>query len=450
MLASTPRPLPGRTALLSLLALSGFAGNSLLTRLALRPGLIDAASFTALRLSAGAVALVVLAQLRRPRASLGEGSWLSAILLFIYAAPFTYAYLRIGAAIGALVLFGVVQVTMIGWGLFRGERPRAGEWFGLLLAASGLVTLTLPGAKGPDFFSFLLMTVAGIAWGAYSLRGRGSKDPLGATAGNFTRATPLALVLALFAWLPAGHLAHASASGVAIALSSGALTSGVAYTFWYAALPGLSALRAALVQLAVPVLAAAAAVVLLDEPLTARLIGAGALVLSGVSCALWSRRSAPSKAGLTIETFQGARSELLPLFAEADDSSSEIQSYIALGDVLVARCSGQVVGHVQLIASGSECEIKSLAVLAGHRGQGTGAALARAALARAASAGASRVLVSTATADIDNLRFYQRLGFRMTSVDRDAFTAARGYSELEANGIPVLDRVWFSIDLEKR
>jgi drug/metabolite transporter (DMT)-like permease len=275
------------------LALCGFAGNSLLTRLALRPHLIDAASFTALRLCAGAAALLALAQLRKPRAGLGQGSWLSALLLFVYAAPFTYAYLRMGAAIGALILFGVVQVTMISWGLFRGERPRAGEWLGLSLALSGLVALTLPGAKQPDLVAVLLMTVAGIAWGAYSLRGRGSRDPLAATAGNFTRAAPFSLLLAASAWLPNARVAHAAPSGVLLALSSGALTSGVAYTLWYAALPNLSALRAALVQLAVPVLAAAAAVVLLDEPLTLRLIGAGLLVLFGVSCALWTRRPAP-------------------------------------------------------------------------------------------------------------------------------------------------------------
>jgi drug/metabolite transporter (DMT)-like permease len=274
------------------LALCGFAGNSLLTRLALRPRLIDAASFTALRLCAGAAMLMVLSQLRRPRASLRHGSWLSALLLFVYAAPFTYAYMRMGAAIGALILFGVVQITMISWGLFRGERPRAGEWLGLALALFGLVALTLPGAKQPDLVAVLLMTVAGIAWGAYSLRGRKSLDPLGATAGNFMRAAVFSLLLAGMVWLPNAQGTHATRSGVALALSSGALTSGVAYTLWYAALPSLSALRAALLQLVVPVLAAGAAVVLLDEPLTLRLIGAGTLVLCGVSCALWTRRPA--------------------------------------------------------------------------------------------------------------------------------------------------------------
>jgi drug/metabolite transporter (DMT)-like permease len=196
--------------------------------------------------------------------------------------------LRMGAGVGALILFGTVQVTMIGWGLVRGERPRAGEWLGLAVAFAGLAALTLPGAARPDSVSVVLMTLAGVAWGAYSLRGRGSGDPLGATAGNFIRSVPLALLLvASLSWLgPSFAALHASPAGVALAVASGALASGVAYTFWYVALSGLTALHAALVQLTVPVLAALGAIVLLDERPSVRLIGSGLAVLGGVALAL--------------------------------------------------------------------------------------------------------------------------------------------------------------------
>ena len=274
-----------------MLALIGFAANSLLTRLALRPRLIDAASFTLLRLSAGAVALVVLARLRRPAADLRQGSWTSALLLFGYVVPFSYGYLRIGAGMGALILFGAVQLTMIGWGLVRGERPRAGEWLGLVVAFSGLSALTLPGNARPDPWSFVLMVLAGVAWGAYSLRGRRSRDPLGATAGNFVRSVPLASLLVVIVVLTRSlfGVLYAAPQGIALAIASGAFASGVAYTFWYTALPGLTALRAALVQLTVPVLAALGAVVLLDERPSVRLIGSGSAVLGGVIIALLSR-----------------------------------------------------------------------------------------------------------------------------------------------------------------
>jgi len=279
-----------RTAVLCVLALLGFAGNSLLTRLALRPRLIDAASFTAVRLATGALALLILARVRRPVADVREGSWLSAVLLFAYAAPFSFAYMHLGAGVGALVLFGVVQITMIGWGLTRGERPRAGEWFGFMMAFGGLAALTLPGAARPDGLSFLLMVLAGVAWGAYSLRGRGSKDALGGTAGNFMLSAPLVVLLpAVGFFVPAVGALHWSSEGVILATASGAITSGVAYTLWYAALPGLTALRAALVQLTVPVITAVGAVVLLDERPSARLALSGAIVLGGVALALLTR-----------------------------------------------------------------------------------------------------------------------------------------------------------------
>jgi GNAT superfamily N-acetyltransferase len=157
-----------------------------------------------------------------------------------------------------------------------------------------------------------------------------------------------------------------------------------------------------------------------------------------------------ARVAVSVESFHGSRSELLPLFAQADDSAAEINSYIGLGEVLVARRARRIVGHVQLIDAGSDWEIKSVAVIEKQRGQGIGSALVHAALDRAFGAGASRVLAATATADIDNLRFYQRLGFRMERVERDAFSAGRGYPRLEVDGIPVRDRVWFSIDAADR
>jgi drug/metabolite transporter (DMT)-like permease len=263
-----------------------------LTRLALRPGLADAESFVAIRLVAGALALAVFERLRTPPREPGRGSFASAALLFAYAAPFSFAYLRMGAGTGALVLFGTVQATMIGWGLFRGERPFAGEWTGLLLALGGLAALTLPGATRPDLFSFGLMVAAGIAWGAYSLRGRGSVDPLGTTAGNFSRSAAFALALLLVQCAVEPSALHATTGGIVLALASGALASGLAYTIWYAALPGMTAVAAALVQLTVPVLSALAAVALLGETLTPRLLAASGLVLAGVALAVTIRRRA--------------------------------------------------------------------------------------------------------------------------------------------------------------
>jgi drug/metabolite transporter (DMT)-like permease len=286
-----------RTAAFCAMALVGFAANSLLTRLALRPRLIDAATFAAVRVTTGAAALALLARLRKPPAALRHGSWTSALWLFAYVAPFSFAYLRMGAGVGALILFGSVQITMIGWGLLRGERPRAGEWLGLLLALVGLGVLTLPGAERPDLTSLEAMGVAGVAWGAYSLRGRNSRDALAATAGNFVRCTPFALGLAAASWLVPSQSPPATITGVALAAASGALASGIAYTLWYAALPGLSSLVAGLVQLTVPILAATLAVVLLDEQLTGRLAAAGALVLCGVTLVLWTRaRARPTAA----------------------------------------------------------------------------------------------------------------------------------------------------------
>ncbi len=290
----------GRTWLLGGLALAAFAANSILCRMALRPGLVDAATFTAVRLGAGALVLALLVRARpRTRAPAERdpaagGSWRSALALFLYAAPFSFAYLRLDAGVGALALFGSVQVTMIGVGVARGERPGALEWLGLGLALAGLVSLVLRGTGAPDLVGVALMALAGTSWGLYSLRGRAAVDATAATAGNFLRAAPLGLGLLLAvgaaSWAGATSAPHVSAPGLLLALASGALTSGLGYALWYSALPGLSATHAAIVQLTVPVLTAAAGVVALGEHVTPRSIGASAAILGGVALAVLRRR----------------------------------------------------------------------------------------------------------------------------------------------------------------
>jgi drug/metabolite transporter (DMT)-like permease len=210
------------------------------------------------------------------------------LALFAYAAPFSFAYLRVGAATGALALFGTVQLSMIGWGVAHGERPAPRTWLGLILAASGLSALTLPAARRPDPLGLLLMVVAGVAWAAFSLQGRRATEPLAANARAFLWSLPLALPLAAVAGDPAGW----SAAGVALAATSGAVTSGLGYAVWYRALRGLTATKAAVVQLGVPVIAAVAAVALLGEPLDLRLVSSGALVIGGLALALSARRVA--------------------------------------------------------------------------------------------------------------------------------------------------------------
>jgi drug/metabolite transporter (DMT)-like permease len=266
-----------RTALLVSLALVGFSANSLLTRGALGAGRIDPALFTFVRLFTGALTLGVLAQLRSRKTS-DRGSWRSALALGGYAVLFTLAYARIGASVGALILFGSVQTTMIGAGLISGERPSPFQWIGLTLAVAGIVVLTRPGVTAPDLLGAALMAAAGACWGVYSLFGRASRDPLGATAGNFLRAVVCGV--AVVAAFP--QSLHASWTGVGLAAASGSLASGVGYTLWYAALPALAAWRAAVVQLIVPVLTALAAAVLLGEALTGRLAVATVLVGGGV------------------------------------------------------------------------------------------------------------------------------------------------------------------------
>jgi drug/metabolite transporter (DMT)-like permease len=260
------------------MALVAFAGNSLLTRLALTRTTIDPASFTSIRLIAGALVLAAILRVRGGPHRIG-GSWASALSLFVYAAAFSFAYLQLTTGTGALLLFGAVQATMITVGIVRGERVTTVQGCGLLLAYGGLVALLLPGLAAPPLRAAALMLAAGAAWGVYSLRAKQAGDPIAATAGNFARAVPLTVVLSL------GFRSSivVDAPGLCYAVASGALASGIGYAIWYTALRGLRATTAASVQLSVPVIAALGGVVLLTEPLTVRLIGTGVAILGGVA-----------------------------------------------------------------------------------------------------------------------------------------------------------------------
>ena len=274
-----------RTLLLTTLAMLAFAGNSLLCRVALRDTGIDPTSFSALRLLAGALVLGLLLRLRRGPSTV-TGDWRGAVALFVYAAAFSYAYVNLDAGTGALLLFASVQLSMIAWGLFKGERLSPMQTLGSALALAGLVGLLLPGASTtPAIAASLLMILSGIAWGAYSLLGRGSSDPLAATAGSFIRAMPIAAVLCLVAF----PSLEWDRPGVIYALLSGGLTSGVGYAIWYAVLPRLAATQAASIQLSVPLLTALAGSLLLSEPLTGRLLVAGLTILGGIVLVLLAR-----------------------------------------------------------------------------------------------------------------------------------------------------------------
>lgn len=268
--------------LLTGLALAAFAANSLLCRAALGRDAIDPASFSTIRLASGAATLVLIGFSTRRGATGVAGSWGSAALLFLYAVPFSFAYVSLGAGTGALILFGAVQATMLVAALSSGERPHRVQWLGLILALGGLAYLVMPGLAAPSTVGAVLMALAGVAWGVYSLRGRGASDPRAETAGNFARSVPLAIGVSVAA---APHVAF-HAEGVLLAVASGALASGLGYVAWYAALPALSATRAASVQLAVPVLAAVGGVLFLSERITPRLILAAILILGGVGLAL--------------------------------------------------------------------------------------------------------------------------------------------------------------------
>lgn len=276
-----------RITVLTSLAMIAFAGNSLLCRAALNDTGIDAASFTIIRLVSGAVMLWLVVQMRRGTYT-GGGNWLSAVALFAYAAGFSFAYVSLPAATGALLLFGAVQATMIGYGIWAGERLRKLQLIGLVLACGGLLGLLLPGLSAPPLYGSVLMLGAGVAWGIYSLRGKGAGDPTRVTAGNFLRAVPVA---AAFSAITPSSAALDNA-GFWYAVSSGALASGIGYAIWYTALPALKAANAATVQLSVPVIAALGGIVFLGEAITLRLVLASAAILGGIALVILEKQHA--------------------------------------------------------------------------------------------------------------------------------------------------------------
>jgi drug/metabolite transporter (DMT)-like permease len=264
-------------AALTTLAMLAFAANSLLCRFALGSTETDPASFTLIRVASGAVTLAVIAMLRGGRL-VKAGNWFSAVALFAYAAAFSFAYRSLDTGTGALLLFGAVQFTMTGWGIAKGERPGLLRAVGMLTATAGLVYLFLPGASAPDLVGASLMVIAGGAWGIYSLRGRGSEQPLEETAANFVYAVPLVLALSFASRVDRG----VDEAGVLAAIASGAVASGVGYAIWYAALRDLRATTAATVQLSVPVIAAIAGVMFLDETTSLRMMTATVAILGGI------------------------------------------------------------------------------------------------------------------------------------------------------------------------
>lgn len=274
-------------AVLTILAMLAFAGNSLLCRLAFKTTNIDAATFTSVRLTAAAITLWCLLRLRGQQ-SRGHGNWPSAFALFIYAAGFSFAYINLTAATGALLLFGSVQLSMISFGLWKGERLSGLQMLGLLCACGGLVALVLPGLATPPLPNSILMICAGCAWGIYSLRGRGAVDSTVTTAGNFLRTIPITAVLSVLCY------SHAviDNSGIVFAVASGAVTSGIGYAVWYKVLPNLKTRNAATVQLSVPVLAAAGGMLLLGEPLTLRFILSSLVILSGIALVIFEKSKA--------------------------------------------------------------------------------------------------------------------------------------------------------------
>ena len=279
-----------RIIILTTLAMIAFAGNSLLCRAALKHTGIDAASFTAIRLISGALMLWLVVTISR-RTHDGRGNWLSAFALFVYAAFLSYAYAGLTTAMGALLLFGAVQATMIGHGMWAGERLLKLQLVGLVIALAGLVGLLLPGLSAPPFSSSILMLASGFAWGVYSLRGKGAGDPTRVTAGNFLRAVPISAALSLLMY----QSTSLDSTGFWYAVASGALTSGIGYSIWYTALPALKAAKAATVQLSVPVIAALGGIVFLGEPLTLRLVLSSVAILGGIALVILEKQHASSR-----------------------------------------------------------------------------------------------------------------------------------------------------------
>lgn len=286
-----------RVFTLTLLAMIAFASNSLLCRTALKHTSIDAATFTLVRIFSGAAVLWVIIKMRKV-ASKDSGNWWSALALFVYAAAFSFAYNTLSAGTGALLLFGAVQATMILWGFRKGERLHAIQIAGLVVAVAGLVLLVLPGLSAPPLIGSILMLGAGIAWGVYSLRGKAVGDAIAATAGNFLCAVPFAALVSIVMI----RQARFDSLGVVYAFISGAITSGLGYVIWYAALPDLKAASAATVQLSVPVIAATGGILLLAEPITLRYAIASLAVLGGIFLVIIERKPAsPSPAPIITD-----------------------------------------------------------------------------------------------------------------------------------------------------
>lgn len=281
-----------RLITMTLLALFAFAANSVLCRWALGDDAIDAASFTGVRLVSGALALLMLVKLSQPRLPIQRavkaGSMLGAVWLFAYAAGFSFAYIQLDTATGALILFGTVQLTLIGIGLWQGHRLNSTEWLGFAAACAGFVYLILPDLTTPSLRGLVLMMGAGVAWGLYTLNGRGSSQPLLDTTGNFVRTAPLVLLL----FVPFIETVQISQQGFWLAVVSGTLASGGGYALWYGVLPSFSGVQAGVMQLSVPLLAAAGGVVLVGEALDPRLLVAAVLLLGGIALVLWGRRQA--------------------------------------------------------------------------------------------------------------------------------------------------------------
>jgi drug/metabolite transporter (DMT)-like permease len=270
-----------RTIALTATAMVAFAANSILARLALAGGAIDDLGYTGWRLASGALVLVLLSRLvgRRDGKRAVGGSWAQAIALFGYALAFSVAYLWLGAAVGAIVLFGAVQFGMMGHAIAAGDRPGLLEWAGLASAFAALVWLAAPGVAAPSPAGVLLMVVAGLSWAVYSILGRGSREPLADTAGNFLRCLPVALLLLAWGW----RIHPPEPAGLAYALASGALASGLGYAVWYAVMPALPRVTAASIQLTVPAIAAAGAVIFIGETLTTRMVLASAGMIVGIA-----------------------------------------------------------------------------------------------------------------------------------------------------------------------
>ncbi len=276
--------------LLTCFAMLAFAANSFFSRIALVQTDIDPTSFTFVRLVSGAIVLWFIVSRKKLRQPL-TGNWRSAFALFVYAGAFSFAYIELETGLGALVLFGVVQITMISFGLFNGEKIHRIQWIGFLIAILGFTALTLPGASSPPILEFSLMMLAGIAWGVYSILGRSSKNPLITTAGNFIRSVPFVIVLSLIFF----NSLNIDFEGALYAFVSGAIASGVGYSVWYRVLPYLESVTASSVQLSVPVLAAIFGILFLDENINFRFILCAIAILGGVFIVIVSSRKTTEK-----------------------------------------------------------------------------------------------------------------------------------------------------------